>query len=397
MPPNLQDLGIEDSLADMPIDALMDSMRSGDEDQINNSMQELFSAVANMEFPKSEEEKLADSLLQQCRKEGICFCKDGELPKGHKKRCRALERLIQQSEDARNRYSDWSLVDLKTELKQRQIPLPKPKRRSKAAITKLLQQSDSQMPFRLMDLPSEVRLRIYEHMLVDSSKQDISPSCGIETRRPSLLRTSRQVRDEAMPVFYGANRFRFALPHLKLGHKCKQWFAGRDKIWLDVIGPDNIKLLRRISFRLMSPFFEEFDLHIDLASRSVNTWVIPVSSGRYLCPCTSLEKRTLMQWREHMSNEVKPEAKEEFFSYIDKLSETAKQAIQDFQALCGGGKEVQPTAAGLDILARAAHAILDHRASWVAYCTDLGGHMEFGSDEDEEDDGEDEDDEEDEV
>ncbi|THV67851.1 hypothetical protein D6D28_07173 [Aureobasidium pullulans] len=371
-------------------------MRSGDEDQINNSMHELYSSVANMEFPKSEEETLSNSLLQQCRKEGICFCKDGELPKDHKKCCRVLERLIQQSEDARNRYSGWSLVDLKTELKQRQIPLPKPKRRSKPAITKLLQQSDSQIPFRLMDLPSEVRLRIYEHMLVDSSKQDISPSCGIETRRPSLLRTSRQVRNEAMPVFYGANRFRFALPHLELNHKCEKWFAGRDKIWLDVIGPDNIKLLRRISFRLMSPFFEEFDLQIDLASRSVNTWVIPVSSGKYLCPCKSLEKRTLMQWREHMSNEVKPEAKEEFFSYIDKLSETAKQAIQDFQALCGGGKEVQPTAAGLDILARAAHAILDHRASWVAYCTDLGGHMEFGNDGDEEDDGEDGDDEEDE-
>ena len=99
-----------------------------------------------MEFPKSEEETLSNSLLQQCRKEGICFCKDGELPKDHKKRCRALERLIQQSEDARNRYSGWSLVDLKTVLKQRQIPLPKPKRRSKPAITKLLQQSDSQIP-----------------------------------------------------------------------------------------------------------------------------------------------------------------------------------------------------------------------------------------------------------
>lgn len=371
--------------------------RSGDEDQINNSMQELFSAVAKMEFPKSEEENLADSLLQQCRTEGICFCKDGELPKDHKKRCRVLERLIQQSEDARNRYSAWSLVDLKTELKQRQIPMPKPKRRSKPVITKLLQQSDSQIPFRLMDLPSEVRLRIYEYMLVDSSKQDISPSRGIETRRPSLLRTSRQVRNEAMPVFYGANRFRFALPHLELNHKCEQWFAGQDKIWLDVIGPDNIKLLRRITFRLMSPFFEEFDLQIDLASRSVNTWVIPVSSGRYLCPCKSLEKRTLMQWREHMSNEVKPEAKKNFFSYIDKLSETAKEAIQEFQALCGGGKEVQPTAAGLDILARAAHVILDHRASWVFYCIDLGGPMDFGSDEDEEDDDEDEgDDEEDE-
>ncbi|THY26072.1 hypothetical protein D6D01_04584 [Aureobasidium pullulans] len=367
MPPNLQDLSIEDSLPDMPIDALMNSMRSGDEDQINDSMQELFSAVANMEFPKSEEEELSDSLLQQCRKEGICFCKDGELPKDHKKRCRALERLIQQSEDARNRYSGWSLVDLKTELKQRQIPLPKPKRRSKPAITKLLQQSDSLIPFRLMDLPSEVRLRIYEHILVDSSKQDISPSCGIETRRPSLLRTSRQVRNEAMP--------------------CEQWFDGRDKIWLDVIGPDNIKLLRRISFRLVSSFFEEFDLQIDLASRSVNTWLIPVSSGKYLCSCKSLEKRNLVQWREHMSNEIKPEAKEEFFGDIVKLIETAKQAIQDFQALCGAEKEVQPTAAGLDILARAAHAILDHRASWIFFCIDL---VEFNSYKDEEDDDEEE-------
>ena len=100
-----------------------------------------------------------------------------------------------------------------------------------------------------------------------------------------------------------------------------------------------------------------------------------------------------------MGNEVKPEAKENFFSYIDKLSEAAKQAIQDFQALCGGGNEVQPTAAGLDILARAAHAILDHRASWVFYCIDLGDTMDFGSDEDEEDDydedeGDDEEDEE---
>lgn len=74
----------------------------------------------------------------------------------------------------------------------------------------------------LFDLPQELRNVIYEEVLVHRSVLTIHPrgdpaveaidEWGVNFRpsEPSLLKTCRQIRQEALPIFYGCNIFKDA-------------------------------------------------------------------------------------------------------------------------------------------------------------------------------------------
>ncbi|KAL1301477.1 hypothetical protein AAFC00_005725 [Neodothiora populina] len=60
------------------------------------------------------------------------------------------------------------------------------------------------------DLPAEIRLEIYSQAVPKAHPYIIGRDYGHETaqiRFPAILQTSRQLRAEAAPVFYGANTF----------------------------------------------------------------------------------------------------------------------------------------------------------------------------------------------
>jgi len=100
-----------------------------------------------------------------------------------------------------------------------------------------------------MRLPAELRDRIYELALVSDEQFEIDVKYSRNDRRkyvrtirppvePPLLRVSRQIRDEALPVHYGNNIF-----------------CGMDKVgfgvWLQRLGPQKRSLLRHLrSFKL---------------------------------------------------------------------------------------------------------------------------------------------------
>lgn len=69
-------------------------------------------------------------------------------------------------------------------------------------------------PFRFFDLPSELRLRVYELCLVFPKTLDLDPA-NFRTVAPALglFRVSRRMHDEASRVFYGANTFRLFPVH----------------------------------------------------------------------------------------------------------------------------------------------------------------------------------------
>lgn len=60
-----------------------------------------------------------------------------------------------------------------------------------------------------LDLPPELRDQIYEAALVE--KKVCTGRPGQKFAQPALTRVSRQIREEALPVFYGMNAFQFEM------------------------------------------------------------------------------------------------------------------------------------------------------------------------------------------
>jgi hypothetical protein len=87
---------------------------------------------------------------------------------------------------------------------------------------------DTPQPFRFLDLPAELRLHIYEVLLLDPESY-VLPVANLPPTRPNrsksiypaILRTSKAVYSEALPVLYSGNTFmirsfppKFCVPEL---------------------------------------------------------------------------------------------------------------------------------------------------------------------------------------
>ena len=74
----------------------------------------------------------------------------------------------------------------------------------------------TQQSFRFMELPPELRINIYEALLVDHRAHDErgwllgNDDCKLHT---AVLRTSKQIYSEARPVLYGKNKFSVIIGH----------------------------------------------------------------------------------------------------------------------------------------------------------------------------------------
>lgn len=73
----------------------------------------------------------------------------------------------------------------------------------KSLIQKLKDADENATFEKILDLPAELRNHIYEAYLAEFAEQLDCPS------QPPLARTSRQMRAEVLPLFYGTKTFRF--------------------------------------------------------------------------------------------------------------------------------------------------------------------------------------------
>ncbi|KAG9530522.1 hypothetical protein KCU93_g2684, partial [Aureobasidium melanogenum] len=128
-----------------------------------------------------------------------------------------------------------------------------PKDRTKVIMEKPLQQHQPQQPSPLFVLPIELRLYIYGLVIGDAT---FDPDRHIQ--QPTLLYINRQVRLEAVPVFYGQTNFRFKLPRVM-----KAESTSSAQKWLKSIGEENFQMLRHVSFYTFAEVYP-FNININL-------------------------------------------------------------------------------------------------------------------------------------
>ncbi|KAK5127818.1 hypothetical protein LTR85_004934 [Meristemomyces frigidus] len=103
----------------------------------------------------------------------------------------------------------------------------------------------SNQPFRFLDLPPELRNRVYDDLVV--TEAPLLPSACQHTSRPSaaqpdITRVCRQIRQEALPMFYGLNQFDVHI------HRCDfAYFID----YMDTIGEHNRKHIKIVVLQLM--------------------------------------------------------------------------------------------------------------------------------------------------
>lgn len=301
---------------------------------------------------REKQEKEYRHLLKRCHMEDICLCSHIKLLPNVDERCLVLKGILRTAEEKHASYSNWSNKNLKLLVKQRSFSLPK--KCTKLALTKRLKQSDSQHPFRFMNLPVEIRLRIYSMAIGDH--QDLTISDYRDVAEPALLQTNRHIRSEATPIFYGSKSFRFELqtPNDTTDHTSLHSFKASELAWLQLIGPDRIKTLRHVSFYKCG-----YNVRIDLTNRLYSTWSISSTKKNMKCSFKSAKEWTLPQMRKHFSINKRLEALDSTINPVDTCSITVRKAIQNFHSLCSQSNKLETTLTGLSVLAEAADAILE--------------------------------------
>ncbi|POS78334.1 hypothetical protein DHEL01_v203264 [Diaporthe helianthi] len=72
-----------------------------------------------------------------------------------------------------------------------------------------------------LSLPAEIRNKIYQYSLVERPSRAALRIKGLA--QPPLTRTNRQVRSEALPIYYGNNRFEIIIPDKQPMNKYDGW------------------------------------------------------------------------------------------------------------------------------------------------------------------------------
>lgn len=136
--------------------------------------------------------------------------------------------------------------------------------------------------FRFKDLPTELKVQIYEILLLDEAScilaiPDLPPTRPTPSKSlyPVILRVSRSIYEEALPVLYGSNTWMIRTIPLE---RCVPALTA-------YIGPKNTRLIRRVltssskleNISMVSIFDKYQDLGIDVAN--LQAWACRTLSG----------------------------------------------------------------------------------------------------------------------
>ncbi|KAK3722723.1 hypothetical protein LTR37_002294 [Vermiconidia calcicola] len=142
------------------------------------------------------------------------------------------------------------------------------------ALVVTLEDADDQPKFhRFMDLPAELRSRIYDYYTASFPQVLRMPT------QPPLARVSRQMRQEVLPVFYSRQTFTITY-HQIATYQLK--LSADSSLFLHNLAPRQISNVRRLQISLRDPRSKEeadFRCIIDLRRSATSAITVKASSG----------------------------------------------------------------------------------------------------------------------
>lgn len=307
-----------------------------------------------------------------CYDEAICFCKYGEFPLSTRRCVSKLDRILSHGRSAQKPYSGWTLQDLEAAVKQRGLFLPK--KLNERALLRTIKQDDTQRQFRFMDLPAELRLRVYEFTLGERLEYDMArPRNGEGMVKPALLRVSRQIRQEASQTFFRQNCFVIRSNADRTSDRSESDSIPLESTnrWLESLSSADLADMRSISI------FMRERVQIDLTLPGPEGWLFEVAREPYVCSCSLNDRLSLADlsqrfaYRQNTSLKVlsNTSLKALFIAKIySGLTKSVNEAAAEFKALCGDGDQVKPNIKGLKILVAAAGRVMRNRPVCTFYC-----------------------------
>ena len=96
---------------------------------------------------------------------------------------------------------------------------------------------------RLLELPAELRDKIYGEVAV--TRRDINIESEIHPKEPTILAVCHQIRNEALPIYYGHNTF--AVDMDRLTDNCPFPYTAK---WIRLIGGERASMLKNMQLYL---------------------------------------------------------------------------------------------------------------------------------------------------
>ena len=107
--------------------------------------------------------------------------------------------------------------------------------------------------FRFLDLPAELRSRVYDYVLLGNEKITIDPVRKTMHQQPAITKVSRQLRRESLPAFLRCSTFEFDFTWDENFRPYNGFVAAAVRRWVGNMPRPQWKHLRAISLNLRIP------------------------------------------------------------------------------------------------------------------------------------------------